>query len=164
MTILITYQSRSGNTRRVAEAIGEGLGGGAELRPMDKVESLDGYDLVFVGFPIMGAGAPGKVRRFLSEKAAGKKVVLFVTHGMSADVSLLQGQLENCREAAKGVEVVGIYDCQGKLNGLVALALRLHPKKEVRAWVKAGGERIGVGHPSASDLQGARAFAAALAA
>lgn len=164
MHTLITYLSRSGNTRRVAEAIREGLEGSGDMRPMDEVESLDGYDLVFVGFPIVGAGAPGKVRRFLTEKASGKKVVLFVTHGMSPDVRMLKGQLENCREAARGAEVLGIYDCQGKLNGFVALMLRLHPRGEVRAWVKAGGESIGVGHPSASDLQRARAFAAAVAA
>lgn len=148
----------------MAEAISEGLEDGAELKPMEEAESLDGYDPVFVGFPIMGAGAPGKVKRFLSEKASGKRVVLFITHGMSADISMLKGQTENRRDAAKGAEAVGIYDCQGKPNGFVVLALRLHLRREVRAWVKAGGEGIGVGHPTASDLQRARAFAAKVGA
>lgn len=58
MKSLIVYATRSGNTRRVAEAIAAGLRhvGPAEVRSVDAVtaESINAVDLVVVGGPTEG--------------------------------------------------------------------------------------------------------------
>lgn len=159
MNTLVTYLSKSGNTERMAMAIHDEIKGDKEMRPMDEVESLDPYDVVFVGFPIIGKGAPRKARRFLAERAQGKKVALFITHGMPGDMKMLAPMLDNCVGAAKGSELIGVMDCQGRMAGWLAKLFRLYPNVEVRNWVRAGGERIGVGHPSEEDLDRGRAFA-----
>lgn len=55
MRSLVVYESMYGNTRRVAEVIGEGLGSSGECTvvPVDRAgpELLDGIDLLVVGGP-----------------------------------------------------------------------------------------------------------------
>ena len=76
MKILIAFFTRTGNTRKVAEAIHAALPGETELAPLESVETLEGYDLVFIGFPVMQFGPPAVVRNFINVKAAGRKIAL----------------------------------------------------------------------------------------
>lgn len=46
------------------------------------VEGIDGYESLYLGFPIWGMTAPSVVRSFLSaHNLAGKTIVPFITHG-----------------------------------------------------------------------------------
>jgi hypothetical protein len=159
MHALVTYLSSSGNTKQVAMAIHDGIEGDKEIKPLNEIKTLEPYDVVFLGFPIIAQGAPRKVRQFLTEQARGKKVALFITHGMPGDMELLAPMLGRCRAAAQGSVLVGVMDSQGKMVNWMTKLLRLYPNTEVRRWVRSGGERIGIGHPSAGDLDGARTFA-----
>ena len=105
MTILVTYFSQTGNTKKVAEAIAAEIEGEKELLPMKQVESLEGYDLSFVGFPIQQFGAPPVATKFLGEKAAGKKVALFVTHASPSNHPLIGNLLDKCKEAASSSDL-----------------------------------------------------------
>lgn len=58
MRTLVAYLSSSGNTSRVAEAIHAALPGSSMMAIAD-VGPLDGYDLIFAGFPVIAEGAPG---------------------------------------------------------------------------------------------------------
>ena len=50
MKILVTYSSKTGNTKKLAEGIYEGLGEmEKEILPMSEVKSLDAYDTVLAG-------------------------------------------------------------------------------------------------------------------
>ncbi len=50
----------------------------------EKLESLDGYDTVFLGFPIWWYREPRIVDTFIEScDVSGKKIVLFATSGMS---------------------------------------------------------------------------------
>ena len=54
--ILITYATLSGTTVEVAQAIGEEItkkGLQVDVLPLDKVKSLDGYDGVVLGAPMV---------------------------------------------------------------------------------------------------------------
>ena len=107
---LVTYFSRSGNTRVVAGLIHRKLGTDLfEIRPTypypedylatveqarqerdsgyepsleAKVSRIAEYDTVFLGFPIWGETTPPVIRSFLSaHDVSGKTLIPFVTHG-----------------------------------------------------------------------------------
>lgn len=112
MRILVVYFSRTGTTRKVAEAIARGLGADIEAipEPKDRV-GLRGYlrslfdatlsrwvpigpigrdptryDLVVVGTPVWGWSVSAPVRAFLSNHARRlSKVAFFVTEGGRGD-------------------------------------------------------------------------------
>ena len=124
MSYLVTYFSQTGNTRKVAEAIFEVIPGKKILKPIDEVDTLDGYDLAFIGFPIMQFGPPMTVKKFIGEHATGKKIALFITHAMppvSEDPqqkAMLERELDKCRAACSKSNIKGLflhgYDSQQK--------------------------------------------------
>lgn len=108
--VLIAYYSRTGNTRRVAEALAAQLG--ADLEPIvDRVNRLGffaflraardaiqgrltdiapprldpaGYDLLVVGTPVWGSSLAPAVRTWLSARTGRlPDTALFLTHGGS---------------------------------------------------------------------------------
>lgn len=161
MTTLVTYLSTTGNTQTIADSIFEAVPGEKEIKPLDEVKSVDGYDLVFVGFPVQSGGAPKKVKEFLEGRAAGKRVALFVTHAMSPEAPPLQGVLKNCQAAAEGANLAGFFDCQGVLDKDLADKLLSSPDPFMK---KFGEERyLTVGHPDSSDRARARVFAKSVA-
>lgn len=67
--ILIAYYSQSGNTKRLAELIGQQTGG-------------DVYEIVFLGTPNWGGSIAHPVLSFLKQcSLSGKTVFPFCTHG-----------------------------------------------------------------------------------
>ena len=52
MKVLVTYMSKTGNTRKIAEAMYEEIDADKEIMPVDKVDNIRNYDLTFMGFPI----------------------------------------------------------------------------------------------------------------
>lgn len=108
--VLIVYFSHSGNTRRIADAIHNVVGGDVvELQPVEpypthyntvveqarrelhtgyrpklraSVENVAAYDVVFVGSPNWWHTIAPPVITFLSQSdLSGKTVIPFVTHG-----------------------------------------------------------------------------------
>lgn len=160
MKSLVTCYSESGNTLKVARAIYGEIQGEKELRPLGELSSLDGYDLVFFGFPIMQFGPPRKVRTFLKTHAAGRNIALFITHASwetPGQTELLAGWLEKCRAAADGTNIVGFFHCRGELSATSAARFLKSEILEVR-WF-GSLQPATVGHPDESELDGARAFA-----
>jgi flavodoxin len=109
---IVAYFSHSGNTRVIANYIHEAAGGDIfEIEPVDpyptdynkcveqarkelreefkpelqsKVENMEDYDVVFVGYPNWWGTVPRPVAVFLSAyDFAGKTIVPFCTHGGS---------------------------------------------------------------------------------
>lgn len=156
MNTLVTYMTVTGNTKKVAEAIYGEIEGRKEIKPIEQVKDLEGYDLIFVGFPVMRFGPPDKIKTFLESNAKGKKVALFVTHAMWTKLEPLKGILMKCREAASCANVVGFFDCQGELSEPVAQSLLTSENPDMQ---KFGEMRsMTMGHPDAKDLENARAF------
>ena len=122
MKVLVAYFSQTGKTKSVAEAIFESIGGEKELKKLDEVDSLEGYDLSFIGFPIIAFGPAKEGKEFLEQKAAGKKVALFITHAAPEDQEGVEAWLDKCREAASSAELVGFFHCQGELSEALSFA------------------------------------------
>jgi flavodoxin len=157
MRILVTYTSRTGNTKKVAENIFQEIREEKEIKELKAVESLEGYDFVFVGLPIENFGPAKAARNFLEEHVKGKKVALFITHGSPEYAELLPEWLAKCKEGAAGAELVGVFNCQGELAQNVIDAMARHPDPKVRAWAEMGSTTKG--QPDATRLERARVFA-----
>jgi flavodoxin len=108
--ILIVYLSRTNNTKAIAEIIHENVGGTLVALELEnpypenykatvdqvvkenetgflpplktKIDSIQNYDIVFVGFPTWGMQLPPPVKSFLKQyDFTGKTVVPFNTNG-----------------------------------------------------------------------------------
>lgn len=110
--ILIAYYSRTGNTQTIANYINQAIGGDTfEIKTVNtypedyvemkeiakqeqeenarpelksKIDNLDKYDTIFVGYPIWYGTMPMGVFTFLEQNDfSGKTVIPFCTHGGS---------------------------------------------------------------------------------
>ena len=81
MKILITHFSQTGNTEKIAKAIGEvaSQGNDTEIKKMEEVDagSVSGYDFIFIGSPLHASNLAGPVKKFLEglQTGAAKKLV-----------------------------------------------------------------------------------------
>ena len=111
--------SAAGGSGTSSKAAGGAASGGASsnvvLSPLQNAPALDGFDLVFVGMPVLRFGAPDAVRSYLAEQCAGRRVALFVTHTAPDFLDQLQAWLFVCKEAAAAARLVGFFHCQGAL-------------------------------------------------
>lgn len=157
MKVLVTYLSQTGNTRRVAEAIYGEIEADKEIKPLSEVESLEGYDLTFIGFPVHASQPAAEAKAFLEEKAKGKKVAIFVTHAAPEGHEETQRYLENCRAAISEADLVGMFDCQGELAQAIIDMLAKSENPKHREFAEYGPQTKG--QPDDSRLEKARAFA-----
>jgi len=157
MKTLVAYMSQTGNTRKVAEAIFGEISGEKEMKEIGEVDTLEGYDLAFIGFPIHGFGPAADAKTFMEKNVAGKNIALFVTHAMIEGDAELQKWLDTCKKAAPGAEILGMFDCQGELAQNVMDFLSKSDDPKMRAFGKRGAETKG--QPDESRLNNARTFA-----
>ena len=157
MKALVAYQSLSGNTKKVAEAIFEAISHEKETKELGQVANLEGYDLVFVGFPIMGFGPSPEVTGFLANQAAGRDVALFITHASPEDSEPLQDWLQKCRNSAASTNLKGMFHCQGELSEQIADFMAKSGDAKLVEWAK--DRQSTAGQPDATRLQRARDWA-----
>lgn len=152
MKSCIVYFSQTGNTRRVAEAIHEGLTSLACDSVLLRLEEADpaifsGYDLVGVGLPAFYFREPINIKHFFGkmpdQSTAGrpKPFFFFVTHGGTpGDVYSRVDRLARSR----GLETIGYFQCLG-----VDTYPPFADRKPLTAY----------GHPDQNDLLRAKTFA-----
>lgn len=156
MKVIVVYMSQTGNTKKVAEAIFEEIQAEKELKALDELDSLKGYDLAFVGFPIQIYGPAQPAKAFLEEHAGGKDIVLFITHASPEDDKLLIQWLDACRAAAVGGNVVGLFHCRGELSEKVADMMKSSGDPDLVAWAEERPKTLG--QPDETRLERARVF------
>ena len=115
---------------------------------------LEGYDLAFLGFPIRAYGPEKQAKAFLETHVKDRAIALFVTHMAPEDAPELQGWLQKFRDAAVGANIVGVFDCQGEIHGLMKTIVRFHRDPHVRESIQ-----MSQGKPDAVRLERARTFA-----
>ena len=157
MKVLVTYQSLTGNTKRVASAIFEAIGQQKEMKEFSEVTTLEGYDLVFVGFPIMIHGPSQEISGFLANQATGRNVALFITHASPEDSEEIQDWLEKCRTTAVNANLKGVFHCQGELSEQVADFMLNSDAATLVEWAK--DQHSTVGQPDVARLQRAKDWA-----
>jgi flavodoxin len=152
---LVTYFSRTGNTKLVAEAIFGALSGERTILPMAETGDLSPYRLVFAGFPVQSHSVPYPVEVFLKSIPEGKKVALFSTHGSVAGSDLSRQAIEYASVLVGKTQLLGTFSCRGKVSVRALEVLAQSPEHEAWADMAASAAT----HPDASDLEDAKAFA-----
>jgi flavodoxin len=152
---LVTYFSRTGNTKKVAEAIFAALDGDKALKPMEEAHPLDGYSLVFIGFPVQSHSVPYKVEEFLKTIPAGKKIALFCTHGALPGHRLSREAIEYAVVLAAKAKVLGTFAGRGRLSMHVLDTLGRSPEHQEWTDMAASANT----HPNETDLAEAKVFA-----
>ena len=152
---LVTYFSRTGNTKLVAEAIFGALTGDKTILPIDQAGDLASYGLLFVGFPVHTHSVPYPVESFLRSVPEGKTIALFSTHGSVAGSRLSREALEHASVLVARAKLIGTFSCRGKVSMKALEVLMQSPEHEAWADMAASAST----HPDASDIEDARAFA-----
>ena len=154
---IVIYNSRGGNTKKIALKIAEGLE--AECKDFKNIPDLSDYDLLVLGsWVIMGRirfkGAR-YLRRLRRKKIDGKKVVLFFTSGAPDDIHPFT---EN--KIPRKIHEIMFETMEkriNKKNQVTVLEDRFYCKGAVRS---IGGleEKGSFGHPTDEELAQAREF------
>ena len=153
--VLVTYFSLTGNTEKIAEAIHGSIGQDKVILPIDKVEDMGPYSLIFIGFPVQSHSLPYKAEVFLKKVPAGKKIALFSTHGSLPGIRLSQEALEYASILVAKAKLLGTFACRGKVSMQALEVLSRSPEHEAWADMAASAST----HPDAHDIADARAFA-----
>jgi len=157
MKTLVTYMSQTGNTKKIAEAIYGELKGEKEIKPISEVEDLGGYDLAFIGFPILQFDIPPVVKSFLSANTKGKKIAIFMTHAVPEGFEAIHSWTGSYKQAAVGANIVGAFDCRGELAQPVIDMLLKSDDPQMKAFAEMGPATKG--QPDESRVQKAKEFA-----
>jgi len=152
---LVTYFSRTGNTKLIAETIFGALTGDKTLKTMAEAGDLAPYQLIFAGFPVQTHSVPYPAEVFLKSIPEGKKVALFSTHGSVTGSRLSREALEYASILVAKSKLIGTFSCRGKVSMKALEVLMQSPEHE--AWADMAA--TAATHPDASDIEDARAFA-----
>jgi flavodoxin len=152
---LVVYYTQTGNTLKVAESIYQALPGEKQIGSLEEIQSLDAYDLVFIGFPIHNHNIPKKAQDLLKKVPKDKKIAFFSTHGALTGSRLSREALEHAAVLASKAQLLGTFSCRGRVPFSVLEALEQQP--EHKAWAEMAASARN--HPNATDLEEAQVFA-----
>lgn len=139
--VLIVYLSRTNNTKAIAEIIHKNVGGTLVALELEKpypqnyqpivqqvvnenetgylpplktkIDSLENYDVVFVGFPTWGMKLPPPIKSFLKQyDLSGKTVIPFNTNAGYG----IGSSFETVKELCKNSEVLEGFTMQGGIE------------------------------------------------
>ncbi len=164
--ILIVYLSRTNNTKAIAEIIHQYVGGRMVAIELEKpypanyeatvqqvvrenetgylpplktrIDGIEQYDFVFVGFPTWGMRLPPPIKSFLRQYSLkGKTVIPFNTNGGYGEGSSFQTVRELCPQSTV---LEGFVTRGGSERGGQYLAIKearaKEAQKEVESWLK----------------------------
>jgi len=155
MKVLVTYFSETGNTEKLAKAVFEAVESyKTEILRIQEVTGVDGYDVIFIGFPVHSHSVPGKVEAFANKLPEGQKVAYFATHGSMRGGELAVTAFYHALNIAKNAVILGTFGCRGKVKQKIIDGLM--EKHEHRAWAEEA--QSAAGHPDEADLEDARAW------
>ena len=117
MKLLITYSSKTGNTKKLAEGLYNNLPfKEMDIMPITDVRNIDEYDTVLVGYWVDRA-FPNKEAKIFMEQISGKRVGIFATLGAYPDSQHAWDSLVNGENIVKeNNTVIGKFICQGKID------------------------------------------------
>jgi flavodoxin len=155
MKSLVTYYTVTGNTEKLARAIYEVIETEKDILPIQEVQHLDRYDIIFCGFPVHSHSVPISVQDFIKSLPPGKKLAIFSTHGSLRGGRLAKSAIEHAVSLASKSKLLGTFGCRGKVDPKVIDKLMKQP--EHRAWAQEA--QSAARHPDQPDLEDCKDFA-----
>jgi len=153
MKVLVAYLSETGNTEKLAQAVFDAVEAShKEILPVKEVSEFEGYDVVFIGFPVQAHSVPGKAQAFAKNLPKGQKVAYFATHGSMRGGELAITAFYDALNLVKDSVVLGTFGCRGRVKQKIIDALM--EKAEHRAWAQEA--QSAAGHPDEADLEDGR--------
>jgi flavodoxin len=157
MKVLVTYMTQTGNTKKIADAIYEAVDEDKDIKDINEVDSLEGYDLAFIGFPIHQFNAPDEVKNFLNNNTNGKDIALFITHGAPSDFNQVSDWVSKSKEAAKDANIIDVFQCQGEVSKEIMDMLQNSGDPQMQQFAELVSK--GKGQPDETMVQKAKQFA-----
>jgi len=154
MKALVTYYSQTGNTEKIARAIYEAIHFEKELFPIQDVTNVQGYDIIFAGFPVQAHSVPAAFLPFFKKLPVGQPIALFCTHGSLREGHLPKQAIEHAIGLASGVRILGTFCVRGKVNPKVIDSLLNSVQNQ--AWAEEA--QGACEHPDEADLADAKEF------
>ena len=113
MNCRVVYYSRTGNTRRVAEAIAQAVG--CEAESVDRCRITEGVDLLFLGGAVYATYQHNyhpAIRHFLKDldKTRVRKIAVFATYAFSSSI----GKLIDLASSAGFLVTSESFACKGR--------------------------------------------------
>lgn len=147
MKTSIVYNSKSGNTEKLAKALGEKLNMDATTFNDEALSS----DVLYVGFWTQAFSCSVEVQEFLG-KLEGKKVFLFGTAGYNDT----QEYFDNILNTVKGFinesnEIIGTFMCRGEVTAQKQDAMKNMDLEKYES-MKASID-LSINHPNQSDME-----------
>ncbi|MFX1538224.1 MAG: flavodoxin family protein [Promethearchaeota archaeon] len=161
MKTLVTYYSRTGNTKKIAETIFKEIPQEKLIVDMKKVtiDNYNDYDLIFVGFPIEKFGINDEVQNVLGQVIQNKKVVLFITHAANESMPMVNNWLDNCKKSLHASnKLLGVFNCQGELSEVVAQNMINSGNPQLQKFAEY--RHATLGQPDKSRIKKAQGFTA----
>lgn len=135
VNIKILYNTMTGNTKKVAEAIAEGLG--LEAEKITKETDISDVDLLFIGEGNYAGGGRKSTSLFISklDKTKVKNIAVFGTYARVSAVNKMKRDLEK-----QGFNVLDeTFQCRGKAWKVI---YKSHPNEEDLNNAKKFGKAI----------------------
>lgn len=159
MKFLIAYSSRTGNTKKIAEALAKAAPEGSLLAKVEDKPNPEEYDVIFAGYWLDRGGPDAKAKDFL-HSLKGKKIVLFETMGASPTSEHALTAFANAGASlSDDNSVIGAIAFQGAIDpALIEMMKKMpagspHHSAKMEATTKEAAY-----HPNQEDLDRATAY------
>ena len=161
MKIAIIYDSITGNTKKIAEAIKEACNE-HEVIFGDMDTDINEADLVFVGSWTDKGNCSQKVKEKL-EKMNYKKIAIFGTAGFGGSAEYFENLYQRIKQCIPQTnEILGHFYCQGKMPLTVkdryVKMITEHPEDK-KLQVSLENFEKALTHPDTKDVENAKEFA-----
>ncbi|MBR0163268.1 MAG: flavodoxin [Lachnospiraceae bacterium] len=153
--VLVTYASKTGNTKKLAEGIYDGLQDADKtILPMEEARDTKDYDVILAGYWVDKGGPCAEAKEYLGA-LSGKKVGLFCTLAFWPDSEHGYGAILAGEALVKEQNhVIGKFHCQGRIDPELIKVFEKMPDDNPHKPTpeKRKRYRISENHPSAEDI------------
>lgn len=148
MKSLIVYSSKTGNTKKLADAVYESIAGEKDIYAVDKAPDPGNYDFIAAGFWLMAGKPDPESMEYLKRINGDQSVFLFATHGAAAGSDHAKKAIDHAGTLVPAGAVKGAFSCEGKVDPKVMEKIRA--KENPPEWL--GHAPAAEGHPDEGDI------------
>ncbi len=115
MKTMVVYSSKTGNTKKVAEAVYKVMPERCEIYSVKTAPDPESYDFIAFGYWVDKGGPDSKSLEYM-KKIAEKKVAIFATLGAYPDSIHALECINAGKNILEGNTVLGDFICQGRID------------------------------------------------